>query len=93
MDNRLGHWFLRCGFLAMLIFGSVASLPQVIALADLTTGLMTVVNVTALLLLSKVVVSITQDYHQQHNNGKLPTYAPSASEHNRFNLTKSIWQK
>ena len=33
MDNRLGHWFLRCGFLAMLIFGSVASLPRVIALA------------------------------------------------------------
>jgi AGCS family alanine or glycine:cation symporter len=93
MDNRLGHWFLRCGFLAMLIFGSVASLPQVIALADLSTGLMTVVNVTALLLLSKVVVSITQDYHQQHNNGKLPTYAPSTSEHSRFNLTKGIWQK
>ncbi|MFT6900698.1 MAG: AGCS family alanine or glycine:cation symporter [Colwellia sp.] len=93
MDNPLGHWFLRCGFLAMLIFGSVASLPQVIALADLSTGLMTVVNVTALLLLSKVVVSITQDYHQQHNQGKLPSYKPSKSEHSRFNLTKGIWQK
>jgi len=93
MDNRLGHWFLRCGFLAMLIFGSVASLPQVIALADLSTGLMTVVNVTALLLLSKVVVSITQDYHQQHNQGKLPSYKPNDSEHARFNLTKGIWQK
>jgi AGCS family alanine or glycine:cation symporter len=54
---------------------------------------MTVVNVTALLLLSKVVVSITQDYHQQHNQGKLPSYKPSESEHNRFNLTKGIWQK
>lgn len=93
MDNRYGKWFLRCGFLAMLIFGSVASLPQVIALADLSTGLMTIVNVTALLLLSKVVVSITQDYHQQHNQGKLPSYEPSESEHNRFNLTKGIWQK
>lgn len=93
MDNRLGHCFLRCGFLAMLIFGSVASLPQVIALADLSTGLMTVVNVTALLLLSKVVVSITQDYHQQHNQGKLPTYQPNDSEHVRFNLTKGIWKK
>jgi AGCS family alanine or glycine:cation symporter len=93
MDNRLGHWFLRCGFLSMLIFGSVASLPQVIALADLSTGLMTVVNVTALLLLSKVVVSITQDYHQQHNQGKLPSYKPNESEHARFNLTKGIWQK
>jgi len=93
MDNLLGHWFLRCGFLAMLIFGSVASLPQVIALADLSTGLMTVVNVTALLMLSKVVVSITQDYHQQNNQGKLPCYKPNDNEHERFNLTKGIWQK
>ena len=50
----------------MLLFGSAASLGQVIALADLSTGLMTIVNVTALFLLSKVVVSVTKDYHQQH---------------------------
>lgn len=93
MDNRIGHWFLRCGFLLMLIFGSVASLPQVIALADLSTGLMTIVNVTALLLLSKVVVSITQDYHHQHNQGILPNYQPNEKEHKSFNLTKGIWQK
>jgi len=93
MDNRLGHWFLRCGFLTMLIFGSVASLPQVIALADLSTGLMTIVNVTALLLLSRVVIRITQDYHQQDKQGKLPNYTPSENEHNKFNLTKGIWQK
>jgi AGCS family alanine or glycine:cation symporter len=91
MDNRFGHWFLRCGFLAMLIFGSVASLPEVIALADLSTGLMTVVNVIAILLLSKVVVSITQDYHQQHAAGKLPQYAPTDAEQKKLNLSKNIW--
>jgi len=91
MDTMLGHWFLRIGFLAMLVFGSVASLPEVIALADLSTGLMTVVNVTALFLLTNVVVKITRHYHQERRDGKLPIYAPVESEQAKFHLTKGIW--
>ena len=91
LDNLLGHWFLRIGFLAMLVFGSVASLPEVIALADLSTGLMTVVNVTALFLLTKVVVLVTKDYHQQLADGKLPEYQPNTEEHQALHLTKGIW--
>ena len=93
MDNLLGKWFLRFGFLLMLVFGSVATLPEVIALADLSTGLMTVVNVTALFMLSKVVVTITKDYHRQHDKGVLPDYQPDEQEQQRLNLTKGIWQK
>ena len=93
MDNFQGRWFLRIGFLLMLVFGSVATLPEVIALADLSTGLMTIVNVSALFMLSKVVVKITKDYHQQHDKGELPTYQPDEQEHQRLNLTKGIWQK
>ncbi|WP_346776898.1 alanine/glycine:cation symporter family protein [Thalassotalea sp. G2M2-11] len=92
MDNLLGHWFLRIGFLAMLVFGSAASLPEVIALADLSTGLMTIVNVVALFLLSKVVVSVTKDYHQQCAANKLPCYQPDKTEHSKLHLTKGIWQ-
>lgn len=91
MDNLLGRWFLRIGFLLMLVFGSVATLPEVIALADLSTGLMTIFNVTALFLLSKVVITIAKDYHQQHDNGELPRYQPDNAEQQRFNLTKGIW--
>ena len=93
MDNMLGRWFLRIGFLAMLVFGSVATLPEVIALADLSTGLMTIVNVTALFLLSKVVVKITKDYHQQQDSGVLPTYQPDENEQKTLNLTQGIWSK
>lgn len=93
LDNLLGRWFLRIGFLSMLIFGSVASLPEVIALADLSTGLMTVVNVTALFLLSKVVVNITKDYHSQKKQGKSPHYQPSEKEHADFNLSCGIWHR
>jgi AGCS family alanine or glycine:cation symporter len=93
MDHIWGRWFLRIGFLAMLVFGSTASLPQVIALADLSTGLMTIVNVIALLLLTKVVVGITQDYHQQKNAGQLPNFKPSANQHKELGLTPGVWQK
>jgi alanine or glycine:cation symporter, AGCS family len=93
LDNRFGHWFLRIGFLAMLVFGSVASLPEVIALADLSTGLMTVLNVCALFLLTKVIVSLSKNYHEQHLMGQLPEYKPGDLEHTQLHLTKGIWQK
>jgi AGCS family alanine or glycine:cation symporter len=93
LDNRFGHWFLRIGFLMMLIFGSAASLPEVIALADLATGLMTVINISALFLLTKAVVKVTKDYHDQVKQDKTPHYQPSDEEHQALNLTKGIWQK
>lgn len=93
LNNIYGHAFLKIGFLAMLVFGSVATLPEVIALADLSTGLMTVFNVIALILLTKVIASVTKDYHDQKRQGKLPCYTPSTEEHKAFNLTQNIWQK
>jgi len=93
LDNLYGHSFLKIGFLAMLVFGSVATLPEVIALADMSTGLMTVFNVIAVMMLTKVIVKVTADYHQQKINGKLPAYVPSDEEHREFNLTQGVWQK
>ncbi|MEW6983445.1 alanine/glycine:cation symporter family protein [Colwelliaceae bacterium 6471] len=92
LDNVYGHWFLRVGFLLMLVFGSVASLPEVIALADLATGLMTVVNVSALFMLSGAVVMITRDYHQQLKSGKIPHFYVSDEQQQAMHLTSGIWQ-
>ena len=44
-------------------------------------------------MLSKVVVKITKDYHNQHDKGLLPTYEPDTAEEQRLNLTKGIWLK
>ncbi len=60
---------------------------------DLSTGLMTVLNVCALFLLTKVIVSLAKNYHEQHLMGQLPEYKPDESEHEKFHLTKGIWQK
>ena len=75
----------------MLLFGSVASLPQVIALADMSTGLMTVVNVIALVLLSKVVVSITKDYNNQLKVKQLPKYTVTTAQAKSLNLSENVW--
>ena len=75
----------------MLLFGSVASLPQVIALADLSTGLMTIVNVTALILLSSVVVKIAKDFNRQLKQKLVPRYHVSKAEESQLNLSKGVW--
>lgn len=93
LDNFYGRWFLRLGFLSMLVWGSVASLGEMINLADLSTGLMTVVNVTAILLLSKAVVTITKDYQAQVEAKKLPTYLVDEGQEAELRLTKGIWSK
>ncbi|MFT5759417.1 MAG: AGCS family alanine or glycine:cation symporter [Alteromonadaceae bacterium] len=93
IDNVFGRWFLRIGFFSMLVYGSVASLPEVIALADLSTGLMTIFNVSALFLLSKVVVDIARDYNHQQKKQQLPRYLPDQDERERLNLSEGIWQK
>lgn len=92
MDHALGHWFLRIGFLATLLYGAGASLGEMINLADMATGLMTVVNVTALFLLWKTVVIITQDYHRQLQNKSIPTYVVSAEQEAALKLTPAIWR-
>ncbi|MBO9491444.1 alanine:cation symporter family protein [Endozoicomonas sp. G2_1] len=92
LDHKWGHLLLKVGFLAMLIFGSQASLGQVIALADMSTGLMTLFNVTALFLLSKVLIAISKNYHEQLKQGRLPQYQASEQEEQSFNLTKNIWR-
>lgn len=93
LNNLLGRWFLKIGFLGMLVYGSVMSLGEMINLADLATGLMTVVNVTALFLLSKAVIRITQDYHQQLSEKKLPCFTVNEQEAQTLGLTKGIWSK
>lgn len=91
LDNKFGRWFLRIGFLGMLVFGSSATLPEVIALADMSTGLMTVVNVTALLLLSGVVVKVTRDYQTKLKDGELPVFKPDEQFKKKYNLKNDIW--
>lgn len=78
--------------LAMLLYGSSSTLGEMISLADFAIALMTIVNVIALFMLSKVVVNVTKDYQAQKQQGKLPEYQVTEETEKKLNLTKGIWR-
>jgi AGCS family alanine or glycine:cation symporter len=69
LDNKFGHTAYTVAYLAMVLWGSGASLEAVWAAADMALGLMTVVNVTALVLLTPTIVAVSKDYFHKRDNG------------------------
>ena len=56
--------------LGMVFVGSVASLPAIWNFADLSMGLMALVNLTAILIMSPIAHRILRDYERQIKEGK-----------------------
>jgi AGCS family alanine or glycine:cation symporter len=67
LDNRGGNIAYTLAYLAMVFWGSGASLKEVWAAADMALGMMTVVNVTALILLTPTIVAVSKDYLNKIN--------------------------
>lgn len=74
LHNRVSIWILRMITLAMVLVGSLLSLPVVWQLADIIMALMAITNLTALLLLSPVVRIIARDYLRQRKLGVRPVF-------------------
>lgn len=70
LDNKIGRGFYTTGYLAMIFWGSMASLPMVWAMADMALGLMTLVNVIAIVILTPTIVAVTQDYREKRKANK-----------------------
>jgi AGCS family alanine or glycine:cation symporter len=77
--------------LAMVMAGSVASLQLVWNFADVSMGLMALVNIAAIVMLSKVAFVVIKDYEKQINAGVIPTF--HAEEFPEINgLDGGIWK-
>jgi len=59
--------------LGMVFIGAIASLPAIWNFADLSMGMMALVNLVAILLLSPVALRILRDYERQIKEGKSGT--------------------
>jgi len=70
LDNKFGNWAYVAAYLAMVFWGASATLKQVLAAADMALGLMTVVNVIALILLTPTIVAVSRDYFAKKDAGK-----------------------
>ncbi|NMH58817.1 amino acid carrier protein [Alteromonas ponticola] len=90
LDNKPGRAAYTVGYLAMIFWGSMAALPQVWAMADMALGLMTVINIVAIVWLTPTIVAISKDYFTKHEKGERPEYKTGDCEI-QGNTEKDIW--
>lgn len=81
----------RIVVLGLVGYGAVAPLPFVWALADVSMGLMAIVNLVAILLLSGIVIKLAKDYNRQLKEGKLPTFNADDFPELKSQLEEGIW--
>lgn len=93
LNHKVGRGLFIFAYLAMIMYGSVASLGQLIAMADLGVALMTIVNVVAIVMLSKALVTVTRDYNSHLDKGDTPYFKVSAEQETSLRLSKGIWSK
>lgn len=90
-NKKAGLNIFRVVVMGMVMFGSMASLPTVWGLADVSMGLMAIVNLVAILLLSGIVVKLAKDYNQQLKDGKVPTFDSNDFPELKSQLEDGIW--
>jgi len=72
------------------LWGSSAALPEVWAMADMALGMMTVINIIAIIMLTPTIVAISQHYFNKHNAGERPEYKNGDCEI-QGETEKGIW--
>ncbi|AFU97977.1 alanine/glycine:cation symporter family protein [Simiduia agarivorans] len=93
LDNRLGRLCLIAGYLVMVLWGSMAKLQTVWDLADMALGLMTVINVIAIVWLTPTVKALLNDYLAQRKANKLPEYTLEKSHRYQGEPEAGVWSK
>ncbi|MFP3019738.1 MAG: alanine/glycine:cation symporter family protein [Arsenophonus sp.] len=95
LENKhtIGLHILKFSTLGMVIFGSMAEMPLVWKLADISMGLMALTNLIAILMLSGVVFKLTKDYNQQRKMGKSPIFDIDIYPDLKKQLKAGIWEK
>ncbi|ELB2759297.1 sodium:alanine symporter family protein [Vibrio alginolyticus] len=90
-NHKAGLSIFRVIVLGMVMFGALASLPVVWSLADVSMGLMAIVNLVAIILLSGIVIKLAKDYNRQLGEGKVPTFDANDFPELKSQLEEGIW--
>lgn len=77
-DKKIYLYIYRVIVIGMVLFGSVASMQFVWDVADVFMGLMAVINLIAIVLLSKIAIKALKDYNNQKKEGKNPVFYASS---------------
>lgn len=77
--------------LGMVMFGAMAKIGLVWDLADVSMGLMALVNIVAISLLSGLAIRVINDYREQVKAGKDPVFDTSKFPELADQLEEKIW--
>lgn len=90
-DNTKLFNVFRVVVLALIFWGSLQDLGTVFAFADLTMGLLAVVNLIGLVWMSKIGLRLLRDYDQQLKLGKVPQFR--AEDYSDLNIDFQAWSE
>lgn len=77
-SKKIYLYIYRVLVISMVLFGSIASMQFVWNVADVFMGLMAILNLIAIVLLSKIAIKALQDYKAQKRSGKDPVFYASS---------------
>jgi len=77
--------------LLAVLAGSVAELPLVWSVADIAMGVMTLVNVAALVLLARWAKVVLADYERERVAGRTPTFVAKDTPGLPVPRSKLVW--
>jgi len=75
LDHKIGRLLYSSIYLLMVFWGANASLQEVWGLADMALGLMTLVNIYAIILLTPTVLNLTKDFHRKLKDNVEPSFS------------------
>lgn len=92
-DNKALLTVYRLAVLGMVFWGAVGSLPTVWAFADLSMGVMALINLAAILLLSGIVIQVLKDFDEQVNDGVTPVFNRKKFPFLDKTMDQDVWQE
>ncbi|MES1926997.1 sodium:alanine symporter family protein [Salinisphaera sp. T31B1] len=93
LGQRSSLTVLKIGALAMVIWGAIQPVQTVFNFADATMATMAVINLVAILILSKTVITLTRDYFEQRRQGVEPLFRVKQYPELAGKIDETIWNK
>lgn len=90
-NHKTSSSILRVLVLLMVMYGAIDSLPTIWALAGVSMGMMTILNLMSIVLLSGIAIKLAKDYNRQLDMGRVPRFKASDYPELSTQLDKDIW--
>lgn len=81
----------RISCILLVVWGSFQDLSSIFAFADLTMGLLAIINMIVITLLYKPVLKLIKGYERQIKEGKTPVLR--YNDYEEFNFEKEMWKE